>query len=364
MTQPNSSDPVVVHAAALKAMVHDIFVAAGSDAREARLIAEQLVEANLTGHDSHGVGMVPRYIEVVRAGRLKPNRHAEVVLDSGAMLVLDGNEGYGQVMGHEAMEHAIGRAREHGTAVVALRNSHHIGRIGHWAEQCIAAGLVSMHYVNVVSEPVVAPFGGRDARFQTNPFCVGIPLPGAKPVLLDFATSRIAMGKVRVAMNKGEAVKPGTLLDRKGEFTTDPRELFARPEHGAIVPFGEHKGYGLAIVCELLGGALTGGRTLHAKPGSRAIWNSMLSIVIDPERLGTAANLSSEAEEYIRWVRASPPLQGVDRVRMPGEPEEEHRAARGANGIPIDPTTWREIMDAAAVVGLERASLEASARPS
>lgn len=352
-----TAGPIVIHAQALRAIVRSIFTAAGSDAREAELIAAQLVEANLTGHDSHGIGMIPRYIEVLRAGHLKPNRHAKVVLDSGALLVLDGNEGYGQVMGFEAMEQAIARAREHGTAIVALRESHHIGRIGHWAEQCAAAGLVSMHYVNVISEPIVAPFGGRDARFVTNPFCVGIPLPGRKPVLLDFATSRIAAGKVRVAMNKGEKLKPGTLLDRHGNFTTDPRELFGE-EHGAIVPFGEHKGYGMAIVCELLGGALTGGRTLHGKPPTRAIWNSMLSIVIDPERLGTAANLSKEAEEFIRWVRASPPMDGVDRVRLPGEPEEEHRAARGANGIPIDATTWKEIVAAAEQVGRTRGETE------
>jgi hydroxycarboxylate dehydrogenase B len=355
-------NPVVVHAVPLEAAIGALFAAAGSSAREAALIARQLVEANLTGHDSHGVGMVPRYIEVLRAGHLHANRHVQVALDAGAMVVLDGNEGYGQVMGFEAMEHAIARAREHGTAVVALRNSHHIGRIGHWAEQCLAAGLVSMHYVNVVSEPVVAPFGGRDARFQTNPFCVGIPLPGTKPILLDFATSRIAMGKVRVAMNKGEQVKPGTLLDRHGEPTTDPTELFARPDHGALMTFGEHKGYGLAIVCELLGGALAGGRTLHAKPASRAIWNSMLSIVIDPARLGTLGNLSREAEEYIRWVRASPPMEGVDRVRMPGEPEEEHRAERRRDGIPIDPVTWEEIVDAGEKAGLKRPALEALAR--
>lgn len=354
----NASGHVVAHAGPLRSAVRAIFTAAGSSAREAELVAAQLVEANLTGHDSHGVGMVPRYIEVLRGGHLKANRHATVTLDTGAMLSLDGNEGYGQVMAHEAMEHGIARAREHGTAVVALRNSHHIGRIGHWAEQCLAAGFVSMHYVNVVSEPVVAPFGGRDARFQTNPFCVGIPLPGRQPIVLDFATSRIAMGKVRVAMNKGEQVKPGTLLDRHGEPTTDPRELFARPDHGAIVPFGEHKGYGLAIVCELLGGALTGGRTLHAKPSSRAIWNSMLSIVIDPARLGTLANLSAEAEEYIRWVRQSPVAEGVDRVRMPGEPEEEHRAERGRNGIPIDVTTWAEIVGAGGHVGVTREQLE------
>ena len=358
---PQASGPVVVHCAPLKAAVRAIFTTAGSSEREAALIAEQLVEANMTGHDSHGVGMIPRYVEVLRAGHLKPNRHAKTVLDSGAMLVLDGNEGYGQVMGHEAMEHAIARTREHGCSIVALRDSHHIGRIGHWAEQCLAAGFVSMHYVNVVSEPMVAPFGGRDARFVTNPYCCGIPLPGRKPIVLDFATSRIAVGKARVAMNKGESVKPGTLLDRNGNPTTDPRELFG-PEHGALLPFGEHKGYGLAIVCELLGGALTGGHTLHGKPPNRAIWNSMLSIVIDAGRLGTASNLAKEAEAFVDWVRASPAMAGVDKVRMPGEPEEEHRAARGRDGIPIDPTTWSEIVDAAAQVGLDRAALERSAQ--
>ena len=160
---------VIVHAVPLEAAIGALFEAAGSSAREAALIAEHLVVANMTGHDSHGVGMIPRYIEVLRTGHLKPNRHAKTVLDSGAMLVLDGNEGYGQVMGYEAMEHAIARTREHGCAVVALRMSHHIGRIGHWAEQCLDVGLVSLHFVNVISRPIVAQWGGRDARFGTNP---------------------------------------------------------------------------------------------------------------------------------------------------------------------------------------------------
>src|SRR5262249_9801021 len=162
----------------------------------------------------------------------------------------------------------------------------------HWAEQCITAGYLSIHFVNVVSEPVVAPFAGRDARFSTNPFCVGIPLAGQQPILLDFATSRIAVGKVRVALNKGEQVESGTLLDSHGVPTTDPAAIFSDP-HGAILPFGAHKGYGLAIVCELLGGALTGGRTMRSRraPGTYAIINSMLSIIIDPDRMGTAGNL-------------------------------------------------------------------------
>ena len=301
--------------------------------------------------------MLPRYIEVLLAGELKVNRHVSVVRDTGPMLTLNGNAGFGQVMGYEAMGLGIERTGQLGVALVALSNSHHLGRIGHWAEQCIAAGYVSMHYVNVISEPVVAPFGGRDARFVTNPFCVAIPLPGREPILLDFATSRIAMGKVRVAMNKGEQVKPETLLDYRGDPTTDPAALFSEP-HGAILPFGEHKGYGLAIVCELLGGALTGGGTLHAKPSSRVIINNMLSVIIDPTRLGTAENLAAEAEAFLHWVKQSPVAGGVDRIRMPGDPEQEARRRRGSDGIPIDATTWAEIIDAAARVGMERQQLQ------
>jgi hydroxycarboxylate dehydrogenase B len=348
---------VTIHAEPLRAVVRAIVTSAGSSAREAELVAEHLIEANLTGHDSHGVGMLPRYVEVFLAGDLKINQHVTAVTDAGPLLTLDGNAGFGQVMGFEAMERGIERAAQHGVAVVGLSNSHHIGRIGHWAEQCIRAGYVSMHYVNVISEPVVAPFGGRDARFVTNPFCVGIPLPGREPILLDFATSRIAMGKVRVAMNKGEQVKPETLLDHRGEPTTDPNTLFVEP-HGAILPFGEHKGFGLAVVCELLGGALTGGGTLHYKPASRAIINNMLSIIIDPNRLGTAANLSSETAEFVKWVKESPVAQGIDRIKIAGEPEQDSRRQRGANGIPIDATTWGEIIDAAAQLGMKRPDVE------
>ena len=348
---------VTIGAEPLKAVVQAIVTSAGSSAREAELVAEHLVEANLTGHDSHGVGMLPRYVEVFLAGDLKINQHVAVVSDAGPLLTLDGNAGFGQVIAFEAMERGIERAAQHGVAVVGLSNSHHIGRIGHWAEQCIRAGYVSMHYVNVISEPVVAPFGGRDARFVTNPFCVGIPLPGKEPILLDFATSRIAMGKVRVAMNKGEQVKPETLLDHRGEPTNDPRTLFDEP-HGAILPFGEHKGYGLAVVCELLGGALAGGGTLHYKPSSRAIINNMLSIIIDPNRLGTAANLSAETAEFVKWVKESPVAQGIDRIKIAGEPEQDSRRRRGADGIPVDATTWDEIIDAAARLGMKRPDVE------
>jgi len=352
---------VSVAPARLRAAVRAIVERGGSNEREARLVADQLVEANLTGHDSHGVGMVPRYVEALAEGGLRVNQRLTVVTDSAALLMLDGNAGYGQVMAFDAMRLGIERAAAHGVAVVGLANSHHIGRIGHWAEQCVAAGLVSIHFVNVISRPVVAPFGGRDARFVTNPFCVGIPIPDGEPVLLDFATSRIAMGKVRVALNKGERVKPGTLLDASGEPTTDPAALFAEPG-GAILPFGEHKGYGMAVVCEILGGALAGGTTLHERPAGRAIINNMLTFIVDPRRLGTAERLAHEAMAFAQWVRASPPADGVDHVRLAGDPEREWRRAR-AEAIPIDTTTWQQIVAAGEQVGLPAGEVNRIAAP-
>jgi uncharacterized oxidoreductase len=238
-------------------------------------------------------------------------------------------------------------------AVLGLANSHHIGRIGAWAELCLDAGLVSIHFVNVISRPVVAPFGGSDGRFVTNPMCVGIPVAGSDPIVLDFATSRIAVGKVRVAHNKGERVAPGILLDAQGQPTTDPGVLFNEP-HGALLPFGEHKGYGLAVVCEILGGALAGGLTLHQRPSPHSIVNNMLSFIVDPDRLGSAAHLTREARAFADWVKASPP-SGEQPVMLPGDPERAWRRQRSAEGVPIDATTWNQLLQAGARLGLDQA---------
>ena len=352
----------VFRADALIAAVRAIVAAAGSAPAEAEAVAANLVEANLRGHDSHGVGMVPRYIDAVLEGGLTVNGHVAVRADSGALLTLDGGRGYGQVIGAEAMALGIERAQRHGVCVVGLAHSHHLGRIGHWAEQCIAAGLVSIHFVNVLARPIVAPFGGRDARLGTNPFCVGIPRPGGEPIVLDFATSKIAQGKTRVAYNKGVPVEPGTLLDNHGEPSTDPRFTVVEPT-GALLPFGEHKGAGLALICELLGGALAGGETGGpVTDGRRRVLNSMFSIIVDAERLGTAANLAREMESFVAWTTASPPMTGIDRVRTPGEPERETRAARLAAGVPVDAVTWSEIVAAGVKVGLPVGGVDAFVR--
>ena len=335
---------------ALTAVVAKIMRAAGSDPREANLVATNLVEANLTGHDSHGIGMLPRYIEVLLEGDLKPNQHPTIELDTGPLLRVNGNTGYGQVIGMETMELGIARARQHGVCLASLTNSHHLGRIGHWAEQCVAAGLVSVHFVNVLPRPIVAPFAGRDGRFSTNPFCVGIPLKDQPPFILDFATSRIAAGKVRVAYNKGEPLQPGTLLDAAGDPTTDPRHLVVNPL-GALLPFGEHKGFGLAMACELMAGAVAGGKTLHEAGNRMQIINNMLSILIDPRIYGTQDVCAQQAAAFVEWVKASPPRADQE-VLIAGDPERRTKAQRSAHGIPVDERTWEEIRAAAGRVNV------------
>jgi len=333
----------------------------GSSEDEVQAVAGNLIEANLTGHDSHGIGMLPRYVEAFLEGGLQPNAHVQVVSDAGALLRLDGQAGFGQVIGREAMTLGIERARNHGSCIVALGNTHHLGRIGAWAEQAAAAGLVSLHFVNVIARGIVAPHGGADARFGTNPFCAGVPLAGRPPVILDFATSMIAQGKTRVAHNKGEPVPPGCLIDDRGQPTTEAR-YGVMPPFGALLTFGAHKGYGLALMCELLGGALAAGMTQRNDDTSRRrVLNGMFSVFVDPAVVADRTAFEREALAFIDWVQASPPRQGFGPVQVAGDAERASRAKRSAEGVPVDGTTWREILDAAARLGVAPPQVNAAA---
>lgn len=333
----------------------------GSSEAEVAAVAENLIAANLTGHDSHGIGMLPRYADAFLEGGLLPNAHVSTVLDGGSLLRLDGNAGFGQVIGAEAMALGIERARGSGSCIVALGNSHHLGRIGAWAEQAAAAGLVSVHFVNVISRAIVAPHGGSDARFGTNPFCVGVPLSGRPPVILDFATSMIAQGKTRVALNKGEEVAPGCLIDDAGRPTQNPRYSVI-PPFGALLTFGTHKGFGLALMCELLGGALASGMTQRTDDSSKKrVLNGMFSVLVDPAALGDRTAFEQETLAFVDWAKASPPREGFDPVAVAGEPERAYRAQRTAHGVPVDGTTWQEILAAAAKLGVDPAAVNADA---
>ena len=344
--------------AALHRWTADLWRAAGSSDREATLTAEHLVGANLSGHDSHGVGMIPRYVDSWLAGELQLNREVSIDVDAGTLVTVDAKHGMGSSVAFQAMEIAIERTRRHGVCVIGLKNAHHIGRVGQWAEQAMASGFASVHFTNVLApHPMVAPWGGAEARYLTNPLTVGIPRPGGESILLDYATSAIAYGKVRVAWNRKEKVPPGCLIDSRGQPTDDPAVLF-EPEQGrlgALAPFAAHKGYALAMVCELMGGALIGAPT--GRPENmrirHAIWNNMLAIVFDPARLGAGDAFEREARAFVQWVESAPKSGVIDAILMPGDPERRSREER-AQSVPIDGETLAQLDQAAAAIARER----------
>jgi hydroxycarboxylate dehydrogenase B len=353
--------PLINHAD-LHGIALRIFEAAGSEPEEALLIADHLIEANLRGHDSHGVGLIPNYLQHLQAGTVFANRKGRVASENGSLIVYDGERAWGQIAAREATMLGIAKARETGVAVVALRNPHHIGRVGTYGEICAGAGMVSFHFVNVTdARPAVAPWRGSDARFSTNPVCIAIPGPEPqRPIILDMATSVVAMGKVRVARNKGEQMKPGMLLDGEGKPTTDPGAMY-RQRRGALLTVGEHKGYALAFVCEMLAGALCGSGTMRPeRQGRNTATNGMLMIVIDPSRLVDRDWLREEIAAMTAYITASPPRNPDEPVLIPGDPERLTRAERIKNGVPVDDETWRELTLAARGVNV---LVEAPARP-
>jgi hydroxycarboxylate dehydrogenase B len=334
----------------LREFAKRIFEQVGATEDRAWQVAEHLVEANLKGHDSHGVGMIPNYVNGVRRGNLHVNEDAELVLDKGAVLLVDGHFGFGQVVAKQATQMGIERAKQIGMACVGSKNNYHIGRVGTYGEQCAREGLISIHFVNVVGHaPFVSPWGGRDKRMQTNPFCCAIPTAG-DPIVLDMATSAIALGKARVARMKGVAVPEGSVYDAEGQPSTDPNVL---EQGGSLAPFGEHKGYGLALICELLGGGLAGEWTMQDvdKQTDMTI-NHMLEFIIDPNLFGGLEAFQEEVEGMSRWLQESKPAVGNDRVRLPGEPERESMRMRTANGIPLDDGSWGSIIKAAQIAGM------------
>ncbi len=340
----------------LERLIADIFHAEGCSAAEGERIAHNLVGASLTGHDSHGVMRTPRYVWMLRQGHLKPDQTLEIVTETRAFALADGRFGFGQTIAPQSVELGLAKARNEGVAVVAVRNSGHIGRVGEWAEMAVKAGFVSIHFVNVAGSQLVAPFGGVERRISTAPFTVGFPTADVDaPIVLDFATSMVAEGKIMVAASGGAALPPGVLIDHDGTLSNDPRTLYGdapdarnrgtRTGTGAIRAMGEHKGSGLALICELLAGALT--TSGCCGPGERQLANGMLSIYIDPKALGLAEAMTAEASRYLDWVKSSLPASPGGEVLLPGEPERRKRAIRLREGIPLPDDGWDSIRDTA-----------------
>lgn len=318
----------------------------GCDPDECRIVAEHLIDANLTGHDSHGVGMLPLYGEQVIDGNLVPNQSPVLHAPVGAISIVDAQRGFGHRMALLALDHAMQSIPEHKVAVLALRNSGHVSRVGTYSEYCAAQNYVSIHFVNVVGHtPIVSPFGAAQGGFSTNPISMAMPVGGQAKPLLDMATSTVAFGKVRVASNRGEKMPPGCLLDESGLETIDPDPM-ATDRRGSLAAFGAHKGSGLGIFVELLAGALASDHTVATLPHlPRGVINNMLSIIVDPSAIDDPTAIESRTLAFYDFIKQRTPASGVENVLLPGEPEQINRQSRKKQGIPIDPATIKQIQE-------------------
>jgi uncharacterized oxidoreductase len=349
-----------IPADALRSFCAEIFACVGCQPEEADRVSASLVDANLTGHDSHGVIRAPRYVDWVRTGDLIPNQSIERLVDTPVIGVVDGHFGFGQTMAPMAVDIGVEKARATGLSAISLRNSGHIGRVGEWAERAAAAGFISIHFVNAAGSILVAPFGGLERRLSTAPFCAGIPREGAPPFVLDFATSLVAEGKVNVASHGGKPLPPDALIGSDGALSGDPALIYGPltvdgpRDHsrgaGAMRAFGEHKGSGLALLCELIGGSLTGN---GATEPDRKFSNGMFSIYLDPKRVDPSHVFDSDMTRYLDWFRQAKAIPG-ESIMTPGEPERAARASRARSGVPLPDEAWASIVAAARSVGVNR----------
>lgn len=344
----------IIPAAALTQFARSLFVAAGVGAREADIVAQSLVGANLRGYDSHGVMRIPFYIAAIRDGRVRPGQSLRVERETPAVLVCDGGWGLGQVLSRDLLLRLLDKARAVGVACGTLRQAAHIGRLGEYSELAAEQGMAAIICANGHgSGQRVAPVGGKAGRLGTNPLSIGMPGGKDGPFILDFGTSATAEGKVRVKRIAGQSVPPGWILDADGNPTTDPNKLYADPP-GTILPMGgdqAYKGFGLAFLIEMLSGGLSGGACSH--PDAPApVGNDVLFVVLDPEHFGGRPHLLAQISVLEPFVRETPRRAGIDKITLPGDPERELLARRQAEGIPIDEGNWAELEKIARTLGV------------
>jgi uncharacterized oxidoreductase len=347
---------VHLQAPRLKKLLADLFTAYGCSAAEAVAVGEHLVEADMRGHPSHGVGLVPIYVSNLANGEVVANQVVQrVPLDSDFML-FDGQRGFGQSVGIQVVKEIIARTAANGSAIFGLRNVHHLGRIGDYGERLAGAGIASVMFVNTVSRPIVAPYGGSEARMGTNPVCITIPRPASAPVVLDFATSAMAVGKCRVAIENEQNVPPGHLLDAAGNPTTDPRVLYEQPQ-GALLAMGGHKGSGLNLICELLSASISGLTMPDARPKSGSAINNLVGMAFRVPVVPEADEHLEAALEYFVTTRPGPDVQAV---LLPGDPETRTYEQHASAGIPLASESWEKIVRIGTQAGLAREDMEAA----
>jgi hydroxycarboxylate dehydrogenase B len=336
----------------LRQFVTSILLAAGAPDEHAAIVAHSVVDSNLAGHDSHGVVRIPHLVKDALSGKLKPASSPRVTQDAPSTATIDGGSTFGHVGCRFATEIAIRKARAASIAAVALTRANHTGRIGEWAEIGADAGMVTLVLGSRANSSrgtpggTLAPFGGRTGALGTSPIAWSVPRRnGRPPILLDFATSAVAQGKLQIARAKGERVPLGWIIDSDGRPTTDVEAFF---RGGAQLPFGGHKGYALSLMVSLMAIGLSGGDDLDpAEHGS-----CLVVMCVDPSAFRPAADFLDHVEETAARVKAVPPAEGFAEVLLPGEPEARSRVARLRDGIPIPEEIWADLLKSAQSVGM------------
>ncbi len=329
----------------LRAVSRTIFLAAGASEENANRVAEALVDANLTGHDSHGILRIPQYLDAIWRGELVPDGRPVVRQETNTSALVDGAFTFGQVGAKLAADVAIAKAKQMGVAAVGLVRAQHTGRVGEYTSLAASQGVIAIMVCGGFGGKLgAAPYGGAGVAFNTNPISIGIPAGRRPHVLVDFATTNVAMGKIWAAQAKGEPLPPGCIVDREGRPSTNPDDFFAG---GYLLPFGGHKGYGLAVAVEILAQAVTGSdaSVLGNYLGEVYGPSGSLILALDPGIFRPREQYAQRVDATIDRIKAVPPAPGFAEVLVPGEPEERTRRQRLASGIPVPENTWREVCE-------------------
>ena len=331
-----------------------VFEGAGLATEEAVRVAHSLMLANLMGHDSHGVIRVVQYIQALQGGRVHAGKEIRVLKEADASAVVDGQWGFGQTVCHQAMALAMDKARERSVAVVELFNCSHIGRLGEYVEAAAKEDMIGMVMCNNHGGGLLQPpFGGIDSRMSPNPIAVGIPTGQTFQIVVDMTSSVVAEGKIRVKRNLGETLPEGWVIDGDGNATTDPAAFYG-PPRGSILPFGgitAHKGYALAIVVDVLSGALGGAGC--SRDGASSGGNGVFLMAIDVGAFTGRDSFKEEMTTFIDWLKTARLMPGFDEILIPGEMENRMRLQKEQDGVFLDDETWRQIQEIGNTVGVD-----------
>jgi LDH2 family malate/lactate/ureidoglycolate dehydrogenase len=336
----------------LQAFIAEGLAHAGLPAPDASRVATLMAQADLQGSDGHGVIRLPQYVRRIRAGGINTRPQFSLRQERAAMALLDGDNGMGHLVMSHAVEVAVAKARESGVAWVGACRSNHAGPASLYVQQVVEQGMIGLYFA-VGNANHLPPWGGMEMLLSTNPIAVGIPAGSEPPVVLDMATTVAAYGKVKAKAKKGESLPVGWMMDRQGQPLTDP----ARAEEGFLLPIGNHKGYGLALIVGLLAGTLNGaamGRDVidfnHDDVTPTNTGQSVL--VLDPAAFGDVSLFKSAVDRLVQDLRNSERLPDVDRIWMPGEQSHLRRERYAREGIPIAPGLARELESLAQELGM------------